>query len=191
MKVQGIPKQLLESIVRVIPLWMGPMYFTGLRIALIPVVALCLFRDAYAWATLAFAVAVLADAIDGELARTRNQISELGIVLDPLADKVLIGIVALLLIPPFFGWAFVACLLLLEIAITIAAYVRDRRVGKHVGATRVGKLKMIVQSVALVTLLFAASTQSKLLMNAALIALITAIVLAVATLDSYIRYQKQ
>lgn len=180
----------LQRVVRILPQWMKPMYLTGLRLALIPIIAICLILGSYWIATLLFVIAVFADALDGELARTRNQISNLGILLDPVADKALIGIVAIVLIPQFFGWPFIGMLLLLETAIAGAAYVRDRRARKHLGATYVGKLKMVAQSVALILALLAASTDIGILFDLALIALIVSIVLAIATLDSYVRHAR-
>jgi CDP-diacylglycerol--glycerol-3-phosphate 3-phosphatidyltransferase len=51
-------------------------------------------------AAIIFAVAAFTDAIDGGIARSRSQITELGIILDPIADKLLIssGFIALSII---------------------------------------------------------------------------------------------
>lgn len=72
-------------------------YFTGcltipnllslIRIALIPVFAV-LFNDGnYIWAIIVLAVSGLTDFFDGKIARKFNQISALGKLLDPIADK--------------------------------------------------------------------------------------------------------
>ena len=70
---------------------------TILRILLVPyfvVQLLYYLRDGYEWerllALLAFAIAAITDGIDGYIARRYNQRSELGTVLDPLADKFLL-----------------------------------------------------------------------------------------------------
>lgn len=72
-------------------------YFTGcltipnllslIRIALIPVFAV-LFNDGnYLWAVIVLAISGLTDFFDGKIARAFNQISALGKLLDPIADK--------------------------------------------------------------------------------------------------------
>ena len=72
-------------------------YFTGcltipnllsvIRIALIPVFAV-LFNDGnYLWAVIVLAISGLTDFFDGKIARKFNQISALGKLLDPIADK--------------------------------------------------------------------------------------------------------
>jgi len=77
---------------------------TILRILLIPffvVEALYYAKDGHEWhrllAILSFAVAAICDGVDGYIARRYNQRSELGAILDPLADKLLLvsGIVLL------------------------------------------------------------------------------------------------
>lgn len=79
-----------------------PNYITVARILLIPVFVGALLYDSresvdggswdlYRWtAVISFFVASISDALDGWIARTFNQQSELGAVLDPLADKALI-----------------------------------------------------------------------------------------------------
>jgi CDP-diacylglycerol--glycerol-3-phosphate 3-phosphatidyltransferase len=70
---------------------------TIFRILLIPffIASLLYYGEARPYlrfvALVIFAIAVFTDAIDGGIARSRSQITELGIVLDPLADKLLIA----------------------------------------------------------------------------------------------------
>jgi len=70
-----------------------PNHLTVARLILIPVVLVLLYYDHRWWALGVFAVAVCTDFIDGALARTRDQITQLGTFIDPLADKLLVGAV--------------------------------------------------------------------------------------------------
>ena len=70
---------------------------TIFRVLLIPFFIACLLyysesKDFFRLAALAiFAVATITDAIDGGIARSRGQITDLGTILDPIADKLLIS----------------------------------------------------------------------------------------------------
>ncbi|NNE67433.1 MAG: CDP-alcohol phosphatidyltransferase family protein [Pyrinomonadaceae bacterium] len=66
-----------------------PNLLTFLRMALIPVFASLLFYGSSGWALLTFVIAGLSDGVDGFIARRFNQQSELGTILDPIADKLL------------------------------------------------------------------------------------------------------
>jgi len=73
--------------------WTLPNVVTIIRIAMTPVIALLPFIDGYWPKLIAFVVFILVavtDVWDGYLARTRNQVTDLGKVLDPLADKLLL-----------------------------------------------------------------------------------------------------
>lgn len=62
---------------------------TLLRVVLIPLFVSLLFYQKFGWALLTFFIAGISDGIDGAVARTFNQSSELGKILDPIADKLL------------------------------------------------------------------------------------------------------
>ncbi|MFQ3581450.1 MAG: CDP-alcohol phosphatidyltransferase family protein [Chloracidobacterium sp.] len=66
-----------------------PNVITLFRILLVPVFVVCFLRGWFWWATAAFALAGLSDAVDGWLARRLNAQSRLGQALDPIADKLL------------------------------------------------------------------------------------------------------
>jgi cardiolipin synthase (CMP-forming) len=78
-----------------------PNVLTYLRILAVPAIVLCLFLipgDAGRWWALGvFVTACITDWLDGFLARTWSQQSLLGRVLDPIADKLLVGTTLLML----------------------------------------------------------------------------------------------
>ncbi|MEN9993249.1 MAG: CDP-diacylglycerol--glycerol-3-phosphate 3-phosphatidyltransferase [Actinomycetota bacterium] len=94
-----------------------------------------------------FVLASATDGVDGALARKRNQVTDLGKLLDPIADKVLIG-GALLALSALgqIDWWVTAVILIREIGITIYRFVviKDRVIAASGG----GKLKTIMQSIA-------------------------------------------
>jgi len=110
-----------------------------------------------------FLVAVLTDALDGYLARARNQVTSLGRVLDPFVDKVLIcGVFAFFAGPGFVDesgtnvtgvrtW-MVVVILGRELLVTGLRGFSESR-GKAFGANWPGKTKMVVQSVTAVFIL--------------------------------------
>ncbi|ATD54985.1 CDP-diacylglycerol--glycerol-3-phosphate 3-phosphatidyltransferase [Clostridium chauvoei] len=104
-------------------------------------------------ATFIFVIASLTDQLDGYIARSRNQITNFGKFMDPLADKLLvtaalISLVELQVVP---SWAAVI-IIAREFAVsglrTIAA-----SEGKVIAASWWGKIKTVIQIIAIVTLL--------------------------------------
>ncbi|MBT5576163.1 CDP-diacylglycerol--glycerol-3-phosphate 3-phosphatidyltransferase [Pontimonas sp.] len=95
-----------------------------------------------------FIAAIATDGVDGALARRRNLVTTSGILLDPIADKVLIGggLIALALVSEL-PWWVVIVILVREIGITLMrmAVLSDR----VIPASRGGKLKTILQAITL------------------------------------------
>lgn len=76
-----------------------PNWLCFLRIALIPVFTVLFIKEQYIVAFVTMIVAALTDAIDGKIARKFNMVSNLGKILDPIADKLSqIAIVVILLV---------------------------------------------------------------------------------------------
>ena len=63
---------------------------TILRMCLVPVLVILLVYGYYGWALTVFIIAGITDALDGLFARIRHERTELGTMLDPLADKLLV-----------------------------------------------------------------------------------------------------
>jgi CDP-diacylglycerol--glycerol-3-phosphate 3-phosphatidyltransferase len=122
---------------------------TVARAVSVPVVVLLYAWDfpnhAY-WATGLFAVAMLTDQIDGWLARRSGQSTDLGRILDPVADKILVLAAMIVLIPPFPGW-MVAAIVAREFVVSglrLAALER----GVVVAARDLSKIKTWLQGIA-------------------------------------------
>lgn len=127
---------------------------TVVRILLAPVFVVLLVLDGGedGWLRLAaaalFILAIATDGVDGMLARRRNLVTDLGILLDPIADKLLTGaaLVMLAVLAELPVWVVVV-ILVREWGITLFrfAMLRDR----VIPASRGGKLKTVVQAVAI------------------------------------------
>lgn len=127
---------------------------TVLRILMAPVFIWLLIADAgegglLRWiAAGLFLVAILTDAVDGFLARSRNLITDQGKLLDPIADKVLIGgaLVSLSILGELPWWVTIV-ILVRELGITALrlAVLRDH----VIAAGFLGKVKTVVQAVAI------------------------------------------
>lgn len=95
-----------------------------------------------------FIAAIATDGLDGALARKRNLVTNSGIILDPIADKILIGgaLIALALVAEL-PWWVVIVILAREVGITLFRLMAlsDR----VIPASRGGKLKTVLQAVTL------------------------------------------
>jgi CDP-diacylglycerol--glycerol-3-phosphate 3-phosphatidyltransferase len=95
-----------------------------------------------------FLLAILTDAVDGFLARDRNLVTDQGKLLDPIADKVLIGgaLIGLSILGEL-PWWVTAIILVREVGITVWRFVALR---DHViPAGILGKIKTWVQAIAI------------------------------------------
>ena len=103
------------TILPFIPKRMTPNQVTALRILALPFIFYLLTKESYGWGLAIFTIAALTDAVDGAMARKRDQITDLGKVLDAIADKGLIILAAVIFIPKFFGWALLGPVTVLEV----------------------------------------------------------------------------
>jgi len=130
--------------------------FTGLRLVLIPVFGWLWAHGENERALWVFGVAAATDAVDGFLARWLNQMSRLGALLDPIADKLLmlvsvlvgvhVGAVPLWLAVIVLARDFV---LLVGVVVFSTAW-RDRHGMSAWRPTRLGKYAMFSQSVSII-----------------------------------------
>lgn len=95
-----------------------------------------------------FILAIATDGVDGSLARSRNLVTNVGIILDPIADKVLTGaaLIMLSILGELWWWVTIV-ILVRELGITAFRFAVLRT--RVIPASRGGKLKTVVQSVAI------------------------------------------
>ncbi|MDD5318975.1 MAG: CDP-alcohol phosphatidyltransferase family protein [Candidatus Pacebacteria bacterium] len=144
-----IDRIIAATFLKVIPQSVTPNSLTWTRFFLTPFVFFFLLIHMYGLGIIVLGLALLTDAIDGALARTRGQITEWGQLYDPVADKLLVGGTALIILPQFVGWLIPGIIVILEVGIIFQAWHRKKTQERVISAKWEGKLKMIFQSAAL------------------------------------------
>ena len=157
---------------------------TVMRIILVPIFLIFIAVKQIPYgsliATVIFIVASLTDKLDGYIARSRNQITNFGKFMDPLADKLLvtsalISLVEMQLIPGYMTVIIIAR----EFAVTGLRTIAASE-GKVIAASWYGKLKTVTQMVAIILLLL------KVVIND--IALLSTFVKSISALDMFFKY---
>lgn len=130
-----------------------PNILTFTRIALIPILIVLLFIDSAVlrwWTFGLFTALAFTDYLDGYLARKLNQKTELGALLDPIADKVLVAalVVALVGSGDIAGWDIAGAILILSREFLVSGlreFLAQRAISLPV--TKLAKWKTTVQLV--------------------------------------------
>jgi CDP-diacylglycerol---glycerol-3-phosphate 3-phosphatidyltransferase len=134
--------------------WNPANALTVLRLVLVPLFGWLLLRQSGTdeWSRIAafvvFAVAMVTDKVDGDLARSRGWVTDFGKIADPIADKALIGtaLVGLSLLDQLWWWVTVV-ILIREIGVTALRFVVIRY--GVIPASRGGKTKTALQAIAI------------------------------------------
>jgi len=145
-----------------------PNLLTFLRMALIPVFASMLFYGHYKLALAFFVIAGVSDGIDGFLARRFEQESELGTIIDPIADKLLMTTAFIILsipnvLPPVRHlpvpfWVTITVIGRDVLILAVAAAINVITGFRGFRPSWLGKLSTLIQVVAVGLILFAAIT---------------------------------
>jgi CDP-diacylglycerol---glycerol-3-phosphate 3-phosphatidyltransferase len=127
---------------------------TLLRLLLVPVFVVLFFAGGghssgwRVWAFATFAVATVTDLVDGDLARSRGLVTDVGKVADPIADKALTGAALIgLSVVGDLAWWVTAVILVREVGVTALRFFVIRH--GVIPASRGGKAKTLLQNVAI------------------------------------------
>lgn len=169
--------------------WNVANALTLLRVALVPVFAWLLMSGSADeqpmrwWATLVFALAMATDWVDGEIARNRHLITNLGKIADPIADKALVGaaFIGLSVLGELWWWVTIV-VLGRELGITVLRFIVIRH--GVIPASSGGKLKTALQTVALGLLL---APLGPVIHVIGLIVMLAALVVTVVTGADYVQ----
>ena len=142
---------------------------TLVRIIIIPIIVLCIYlkNPFFGWtAFILFCLASVTDYFDGYLARIRNEVTNFGTFLDPIADKLLVAAVILILTSKgvIADWETIPALIILLREITVSG-LREYLAGIKVSVpvSRIAKLKTLLQLCALALLILSESTTNVVL----------------------------
>jgi CDP-diacylglycerol--glycerol-3-phosphate 3-phosphatidyltransferase len=175
--------------------WNLPNVLTMIRIALVPFFVWFLLADApglqseagpWRWAAvLAFAVAIYTDKLDGDIARSRNLVTDFGKIADPIADKLLIGSALVMLsVLGELPWWITVVILVREWGITALRFFVIRY--GVIPASRGGKLKTVVQTAAIFLYLLPLGSFAPWLVWVAFAVMVAAVVITVWTGVEYV-----
>jgi CDP-diacylglycerol--glycerol-3-phosphate 3-phosphatidyltransferase len=168
--------------------WNAANALTALRLLLVPLFGWLLLADGgdnpryRVLSALVFAVAAVTDRVDGELARRRGLVTDVGKIADPIADKALMGtaLVGLSLLGELAWWITVV-VLVREIGITLLRLVVIRHGVMPAG--RGGKAKTAFQALAIVLYLLPLPAALDLVAE---VVMAVAVVLTVVTGADYV-----
>lgn len=184
-KITLSDKILAATFLKLIPKRVTPNQVTMFRFFCVPFVVFLLYTENYALGLLLFAIAAFTDALDGAMARTRDQITQWGETYDPLADKLLILSTALIIIPKYLGVDILFAIIFVEMVLIGAAYYRRNMTHRRISANGWGKAKMICQSIGVSLVLLFIVTDLSMILSWAQYTLYAAILLAIASLVTY------
>ena len=166
-------------------------FLTGLRLVLVPIFMFALFYETghdFAGRIVAFvifAIACITDRLDGVLARNYGMATEFGAFVDPIADKALIGsaLIGLSMLGDLPWWVTVL-ILTREVGVTLLRVAVIRR--GVIAASWGGKLKTVVQALAIGLFVLPWSEFSEPFLVVASVVMGIAIVLTVVTGIDYV-----
>ena len=169
-----------------------PNLITGFRLLLIPLFVLAYFSREYVWALVCLALSGLSDVADGYIARRFDMVTELGKLLDPVADKLTQGSVLFCLAVwrPVL-WILFGLLAVKELVMGLWGWVGLRRTGRMISSRWYGKVCTAVLYASMALLILAPGLSAGAVY--AVIAVCGAVMLMSLTLYSgwYIRYLRQ
>ncbi len=136
---------------------------TLIRVAVIPIIVMCIYLKSpfFGWtAFILFCLASITDYFDGYLARLRNEITNFGTFLDPIADKLLVAAVILILTSKgvIADWETIPALIILLREITVSGlreYLASIKIS--IPVSRIAKLKTMLQLSSLALLILSES----------------------------------
>ena len=179
-RVTPIDRVLAKTFLPLLPKRVTPNQITKFRLISIPFVLYFFIAHYFLAGTILFLFSAFSDALDGALARTTNQITSWGTLYDPVADKLLVGLTSLVIVSQYLGWNLALIICFIEILLISSAYFRYK--GRVTPAKTIAKMKMILQCVGIIFLLFFILLGAPWLLITARIILYLSVIFALLTL---------
>ncbi len=168
-----------------------PLFLTLVRIVAIPILVIVLIANfpGKDWTSfIIFVLATLTDTLDGFFARRSRQITVLGQLLDPTADKLLVASVLICLVGAGRVPAWMAVIIIgREVAVTGFRAMASSK-GINIPASLLGKVKMILETVTIAILLLGQRILGPLYFLAGVGLWLTLFVVILSAAEYYVKY---
>ena len=166
-----------------------PNAITVLRIMLVPLLVMLVLETPHGsvWVAALFVTLALSDVLDGHIARSRNLITTLGKLLDPAADKLLIGGCLLALVATGRLVWVVAALIIGRERVVCVLRIFAYRQGTVISASAMGKSKMTAQLAMVTALLLTGAPEA--IWEHALVAVTVAVTVA-SGVDYFLAFRR-
>ena len=175
-----------KTLLPILPTFITPNRISLLRLCLIPVVLYFLWLNNFPAAILIFILTALSDSLDGALARTRNQFSDWGLLLDPLSDKLLITGALLVL---YFSYPFktlIIILVVLEILIIGVSIFYPLNKKRDIKPSNIwGKVKMVLQTLTIILIILWLISDTPILLTLSGVVLASSIIFQIKSFINY------
>ena len=131
-----------------------PNKLTILRVMLVPFFIIAFLKEMYLVALILFCLASVTDALDGQIARRNNLVTNFGKIMDPLADKILVysALCLFLQIGIIKGWMLIVILAREFIVAGMRTVAASE--GRVLAAGMSGKIKTVLQMVGVIVMIF-------------------------------------
>jgi len=168
-----------------------PNILSSARILLIPLFTWLALNGHGEWAAFVLVISGFTDMLDGYLARKYNWITQLGKVLDPMADKLTqISVYLILLSRMRWLWPLFSTMILKESIMIILGYGLMKRDIKIQGARWFGKVTTTVFYIAMAILLFFPNLAEIWQTSLVSVTLLCVVISAVMYLPEYVKYRR-
>jgi CDP-diacylglycerol---glycerol-3-phosphate 3-phosphatidyltransferase len=168
-----------------------PNALTLIRILLVPVLVVALTVESPGGSTIAaivFAIAAVTDGLDGYIARSRQAVTNFGKVMDPVADKLMVAAALISLVSLDRVAAWVAMVIIAREFAVSGLRIAAGQQGVVIPASRLGKVKTIVQ-VGAVLALIAANDPDAMWVQALVYAMV--VVTVVSGADYFLNFRRK
>lgn len=172
---------LKRFVIPFIPDSVTPNGLTITRFMLTPIVLILLINSNFILGLPLFIIAAFTDMLDGSIARTKDRITAWGIVADPIADKILIGSVALLFLIRYLSVYLAIAVIGMEV-LTVGLGIVFKKEGSVVPSNIFGKLKFTLQVLGIFLVIIGAWAQIDVLYTVSIGVFILSILLAMISL---------
>lgn len=172
------------TVLKLIPRSVKPNHVTVFRFIATPFVVVLIALQHYAWGIPVFIFVAFTDAIDGAMARMRGQITRWGTIYDPIADKLLVGSLIVVVVFKEIN-IFVGIALLVLEAVFIATGAYRLHKGIVTPANIWGKIKMLLQVIGLTLLLVAGASHMDTFLHISIGSFVLAMIFALVSLVTY------